>query len=371
MFVIDNFALGCNLILFIGLIVLLFIMRTNPLFDRKQSRLFVTVVFVNLIALLAISLDYTYSVAFDSVFYIPRRVTSFLNFALSPVVPFLFYQIYHKGKINKLLYIPFGINLVCTFLSMWTGIIFDITPKNTYDRGFLFFLPITISFFYIIILMIRPAISHAQKRKREQVFLFIVICLLLLSMFLEVALGLFFLSWNTSALCTILYYLLLNIHSFSLDTLTGVSNRLMYNHALDKARNGAGCIIAMIDINRFKEINDLQGHEAGDECLISFAKILTRCFSSFATLYRIGGDEFVVISKKVNMPKFESCLEKARAEAAAANIEFACGADIYLPIGDLRDTLVKIDQLMYANKAQMKNTAVVEKKPISEIIAVE
>lgn len=354
MFDISNRALSSNLVLFCGMIALLFVIRSNPLFDRRQNRFFIVAIIVNLVALFAISLDYTYSVSGEPSQYWPRRITSFLNFALSPVVPFLLYRIFQKDKMNRLLYLPLVANFLCCFLSIWQNIVYSISTVNTYDRGPLFLLPIITSFFYIAVLFIHPASSHAQKKKKERIFLLAVVAFLCMSMFLEIGAGLFFLSWNVSALCTILYYLQLNIHAFSLDTLTGVSNRQMYNHALDRVHKGPGCIIAMVDINYFKEVNDEYGHDVGDQYLIRFSKLLTRSFAKVATLYRIGGDEFVLISKSLNPDRFSECLERARSEGKEANISFACGVGIFKAGGDVHETLVQADQAMYAEKAIIK-----------------
>lgn len=76
------------------------------------------------------------------------------------------------------------------------------------------------------------------------------------------------------------------------DQLTGCLNRNALERdreRLDKTEN----IVIIVDINNLKAINDKQGHEAGDKAIISVAKDLKR----FGTVYRLGGDEFLLIMK--------------------------------------------------------------------------
>ena len=84
------------------------------------------------------------------------------------------------------------------------------------------------------------------------------------------------------------------------DSLTGLANRALFHdradHALARAvRNSGRIAMLLLDLDRFKVINDSLGHHAGDEVLVAVAKrILTSCRTS-DTVARLGGDEFVVL----------------------------------------------------------------------------
>ena len=84
------------------------------------------------------------------------------------------------------------------------------------------------------------------------------------------------------------------------DALTGLANRRLLNdrleHEIRTARKRHGCFAGLlIDLDRFKEINDARGHEAGDLVLTQFTARLTRCVGDAETIARLGGDEFFVI----------------------------------------------------------------------------
>ncbi|MET1413231.1 PAS-domain containing protein [Roseibium sp. HPY-6] len=84
------------------------------------------------------------------------------------------------------------------------------------------------------------------------------------------------------------------------DTLTGLANRTLFNARLDEAidraeRYDEASDLLMIDLDRFKPVNDTYGHDVGDKLLIQAAKRLKECVRSNDTVARLGGDEFAII----------------------------------------------------------------------------
>ena len=84
------------------------------------------------------------------------------------------------------------------------------------------------------------------------------------------------------------------------DALTGLPNRLLMCDRLDQAvaaarRHGAMAALLYIDLDRFKSVNDAQGHAAGDKLLKEAAARLSACVRETDTVSRLGGDEFVII----------------------------------------------------------------------------
>lgn len=82
------------------------------------------------------------------------------------------------------------------------------------------------------------------------------------------------------------------------DSLTGLPNRVLFRTRLkqaleDGARNGLVGVM-LLDLDRFKNINETMGHRFGDKVLRAVAKTLTKCLPRSATAARLGGDEFAV-----------------------------------------------------------------------------
>jgi len=89
-------------------------------------------------------------------------------------------------------------------------------------------------------------------------------------------------------------------HLATHDTLTGLPNRVLLDDRLAQAiahanRNDQSFAVAVIDLDRFKLVNDSMGHRAGDEFLKEVAKRLASVVRSVDTVARVGGDEFVLI----------------------------------------------------------------------------
>ena len=101
------------------------------------------------------------------------------------------------------------------------------------------------------------------------------------------------------------------------DTLTGLANRLEINRLLEQSLKGhlgrtEPCTLFLLDLDRFKQVNDTLGHPAGDSLLVQVADRLQRVVGDRGTVGRIGGDEFQVV-----LPKL---IQTAELERLAAHI---------------------------------------------------
>jgi diguanylate cyclase (GGDEF)-like protein len=84
------------------------------------------------------------------------------------------------------------------------------------------------------------------------------------------------------------------------DELTGLPNRVLFNQVLDHAlsralRTGDSVALLFVDVDRFKNINDTLGHDAGDTMLKEVASRLRQCLRNSDVVARFGGDEFIVM----------------------------------------------------------------------------
>jgi diguanylate cyclase (GGDEF)-like protein len=87
------------------------------------------------------------------------------------------------------------------------------------------------------------------------------------------------------------------------DALTGLPNRLSMSASLARALSGPAapsCSVMLIDLDRFKQVNDTLGHPAGDALLKQVAERLLRIVGDRETVFRLGGDEFQIIGKSID-----------------------------------------------------------------------
>ena len=112
-----------------------------------------------------------------------------------------------------------------------------------------------------------------------------------------------------------------------LDALTALPNRRAFDRALAAelaraARTGEGLGILLIDVDRFKAINDRHGHGAGDRVLVEVAARLDRAVRGYDTVSRWGGDEFAVIAPDVpDADGLAAIAEQVRGSVAETLVE--------------------------------------------------
>ena len=109
-----------------------------------------------------------------------------------------------------------------------------------------------------------------------------------------------------------------------LDTLTGLFDRGSFDadlsHEVQYAQRDPLSLL-VIDLDKFKTINDTDGHEAGDEVLKKAASILRRAAERNGSSYRYGGDEMVVLLPKIRIKQALELAEQIRSEIAALKFE--------------------------------------------------
>ena len=92
------------------------------------------------------------------------------------------------------------------------------------------------------------------------------------------------------------------VHLARHDVLTGLANRAEFNEKLEEAskrlkRGGAAITVMMLDLDRFKSVNDMYGHPAGDELLVEVGRRLKSTLRETDLLARLGGDEFAILQE--------------------------------------------------------------------------
>lgn len=152
------------------------------------------------------------------------------------------------------------------------------------------------------------------------------------------------------------------------DDLTGLPNRrymleLMRLEVLRAERSGQPLLLAQLDVDHFKAINDAHGHAEGDRALQLFAHTVRDCVRSSDVLARWGGEEFVLMLCNTQPAGAQDLLERVRRAVAARRMEVpGAGPPIQLTVSTgiarhrpgetAEQTLVRADKALYTAKAQ-------------------
>jgi diguanylate cyclase (GGDEF)-like protein len=154
------------------------------------------------------------------------------------------------------------------------------------------------------------------------------------------------------------------------DVLTGLANRAHFNRELEKALAGSAgdtssIALLALDLDRFKQVNDTMGHEAGDQLLCEVGKRLTPLVDAGDTVARLGGDEFAIIQRGVqSIDEVSRLSTRIISEVGAPYALAGRVAEIGVSIGVViapasratRDLTSKADIALYAAKASGRNT---------------
>jgi diguanylate cyclase (GGDEF)-like protein len=158
----------------------------------------------------------------------------------------------------------------------------------------------------------------------------------------------------------------------STDEITSLANRRgfaeMAGHVLALCRRNTQPAVAIgIDLDHFKSINDHHGHEAGDEALRLFSKLLLESFRASDVVARLGGDEFAILCSGTSSDQVEASLARLRAEFKASvlarrhpDLSWSAGTAFFDPSSDatIEDLLRTADVRMYAVKAASRRVPI-------------
>lgn len=164
-------------------------------------------------------------------------------------------------------------------------------------------------------------------------------------------------------------------HSLSLiDALTGAYNRSGYADGISREysrwqRHDHGLALAIVDLDRFKTINDQYGHVTGDKVLASVAAVLRKHLRASDLLCRYGGEEFVLILPETIRAAAQSVAEKLCMMVAASQFRFkdqpvpvtiSCGVAAFRANDTIEEVFERADRALYRAKNEGRNRACID-----------
>jgi diguanylate cyclase (GGDEF)-like protein len=142
------------------------------------------------------------------------------------------------------------------------------------------------------------------------------------------------------------------------DPLTGLANRRSLDEIFRRVRP-EGATLLFFDLDDFKQVNDWHGHQAGDDCLRTFAAALGESFRSADVLVRYAGDEFLVVARGLDESQAEERIQLVRQRLGKARgdgplVTFSVGISTLEAGGDPEAALKAADESMYRAKEERR-----------------
>ena len=281
-----------------------------------------------------------------------RTVLMAVRYSATPVIVAMVLYTLQK-KTRWFIFIPALVLAVINVISIFTGIVFSLAEDGTLQRGLLGYLPYIVAGLYGVFL-----IYVLYKRSNKLYTEIIPIAFLALAFASGVFLPFIFGTKFAQIFCTtimiaLFVYYVFSIHQLSkIDPLTGVLNLQAFYADSAVNQEDITALISM-DMNGLKKINDTLGHAAGDQALVTVAECFMGELNSHQAIYRIGGDEFVIICRKTPQNEVEDLIrqiqEKLSKTKYSGSIGYSYSVDGKKPVNEM---LRESDENMYAAKAK-------------------
>lgn len=227
-------------------------------------------------------------IGFYLIFFLPIIFYEYIeeNFLLSK-----YYFLYKKYiKAFFLIYIPLCIVFVFLKSSAYLETPFSMNMYSNYH------LLILLSLGPIVLLFIEY-LYYFLKRSNKDIRIFLTIIFCLLGALGQYLFSNYYLLTPIYVIAVFLIYFYKNETLVYNDVLTGLYNReIIEKIQYNRRKNDKALVLYMIDVNKFKQINDTYGHDKGDLVLKDIAKLLLSTVRHTDYVIRFGGDEFIIIA---------------------------------------------------------------------------
>ena len=239
----------------------------------------------------------------------------------------IFYPLFFYHKNSEMIFLPLGFSMHLLCFCAFVILVWDIIVSRAFDYEDTF-----LAAFVVIVMIIGLLASWINYDLKT----------------LWVALGLSYL----------LMYLAISAIYNKIDNITRLPNRNAFDKETSRLKDNYSTIL-MIDLNGLKNFNDTMGHTTGDHYIYATARTLADAFEGCGSLYRVGGDEFCLVSKKskeVLSLIAERILMEGKCDEKYGDfvMDFAYGIGEREPKDSVTDVYNKADHLMYEKKIRMK-----------------
>ena len=278
-------------------------------------------------------------------------------------------------RIMPLIAIPMYAGEIIAITSLWTGSFYRFDDQGNYIRGDLFWAHTAMLWVYFAIVIIYAVYAFMKndghKRTKEVKSIIIAALFPVIGGVLQTIYYGLNLAWTASCISFVIIFINIQNKQALTDALTGIYNRGAFTEYLAESVNGLSknerLYLIMMDINRFKMINDTFGHTVGDDALKATSKMLSRVVKLAGEgdfLARYGGDEFALICHRRDRSEIEKLVERIREESKSLQKEMGMNSPITISIGyaeyhnylyDTEEAFIEeADRRMYTDKAKSR-----------------
>lgn len=270
-----------------------------------------------------------------------------LNYFLISVFPIVFYTNY-----PVLLILPF------------ISIIFAAIFENLKDMRFFYTASVLLIIYYFINNLSTEILEMAN----------IIVAFILLNVIYKISKELYYMIREDNSYIKKILKKQNNLQKkLDIEPLTKLLNKRSLYRDLEtivKEKNKFSPCLVMIDLDLFKRINDTYGHVNGDKALLALTKHLNKIESKNIKAYRFGGEEFIVVTRNLDISKVYSIIDKMRKNFGNIkhsylnneSITFSAGICKYAGTSEISKWIEKSDEALYQAKTEGRNRVIIYKE---------
>ena len=283
------------------------------------------------------------------------RIFTAISYAVSgPVIlPFVFLASVIRKRMRVLLIALATCNTLLSFISIFTGWYFRYDESGIQTLGLMVIIPFGISAVYLNVLLASSYMKYRLGFRMESLFLALLCVFIVIAVVMNSFFDFKYLIAGMAVLGCLFYYLFFSTQTLARDALTNALNRHSFYRDIDVMKRHGMFVISM-DLNGLKQLNDTQGHDAGDAAILAVSDTAHAMLPPNCRFYRMGGDEFEILMPNTDAVAVRQLTERLKAAVAAKTYSVAIGYAEYRKGMDFYEVLRKADAMMYDDKARTK-----------------
>ncbi len=343
-YIVQNWALILVLAAFVSLL------KTTVFLNKKViGQMYVLISAVFVLSIVVFIEFYEEALGVHAVL---RMILTAVRYSATPLI--VAYIINMLIKTPKLaVFLPAAALTAVNIVSIFTGIVFSIGADGVFRRGPLGLMPYAAAGIYFAVLIVM-LIRRSNRHLTDIIPIVFMIIAFVSGLILPFIFGKTYAQMfcMTIAISLFVYYVFSLLQLTKKDPLTGLLNRQTYYADVARDPENISALISL-DMNGLKATNDTYGHAAGDKALLTLAHCFTKATKRRQIVYRVGGDEFVIVCRR--LPRDEVLRLVERINKYVGETKYSCAVgygyseDGAKPIEEL---LRESDEMMYAEKAR-------------------
>ncbi len=298
-----------------GLIFQIMILLCFHNFSKKEKYVFIATLILEILEITSYNIEYYYAeLPYRTIW---RYIYSVIGYITRPALVYPFVVLLRDEKhpiLKKLKYfdlIPLVFVIIIEQFAYFTKWVFWFDENNIFHRGPLGYISQVITIIYMVVAIFEVFISKRNSKKIYVSLVSVVILYVGSAMIVESITSIRSLGISSAVYSIIFFMFTLLANNLNearsklkvlseIDSLTQISNRYYGEKIINEllARKVPGTF-AILDIDKFKNINDTYGHTSGDEAICKVAKVLKDNSNKDDIIMRLGGDEFALYSTTI------------------------------------------------------------------------